>query len=105
MRATYESIKNSLYDFIAENEDNPAQKIKGKFIDMRVDHNSVPDGKYAYDCRHADDGDWTEPVTVEPLVMVNFCGTLIADEPIEWPDENDKYIPLTNVNTYYHEED
>lgn len=61
-------------------------KYKGEYLDMRIDRKTVPDGKYAYDCRHDDNGDWVSPVTIEKYVMVNFAGTFITDTPICFPD-------------------
>ena len=66
----------------------------GEYIDMRLDRTTIPNGKYAYDCRHDDDGDWVTPVTIEKRVMVNFAGTFVTDTPIMFPDEKYHYIPL-----------
>lgn len=64
----------------------------GQYIDMRIDRETVPEGKYAYDCRHGDENDWVTPVTIEQHVIVNFAGTFISDIPIEFPKE--LYIEL-----------
>ena len=44
---------------------------------------NVPDGKYAYELRGSDE-DCGVPATVEHKVCVNFCGTIVADEPIDF---------------------
>lgn len=62
-------------------------RYEGEFIDLRIDPNTIPQGKHWYHCRHDDDGDWVTPVTIEPRVIVNFCGTFITDKEIEFPDE------------------
>lgn len=66
----------------------------GKYIDMRLDRATIPNGKYAYDCRHDDDGDWVTPVTIEKRVVVNFAGTFVTSTPIEFLNEQHPYIPL-----------
>ena len=66
----------------------------GEYIDMRISRQSIPEGKYAYDCRHDDDGDWVTPVTIERyFVMVNFAGVFITDTPVIFP-EKQNHIPL-----------
>lgn len=59
---------------------------EGEFIDFRIDKDTIPQGKFMYQCRHDDDGNWIDPVTIETRVLVNFCGTLIMDREIEFPD-------------------
>ena len=62
----------------------------GYFTDMRIIHASVPDGWYRYEIRHDDDGlgDWAE---IAKHVLVNFWGTLITREPIEFDAYEDGY--------------
>jgi hypothetical protein len=66
----------------------------GFFTDWRIDRNSIPDGWYFYEVRHADN-DWCEPVEVALGVLVNFWGTLITKEPL-LPEEvasiDDAYV-------------
>lgn len=72
--------------------------FEGEFLDMRIARDSIPEGKHAYDCRHDDDGNWIDPVTIENrIVRVNFCGTFITDKPIVFPDGKN-YIPVTIVD-------
>ena len=51
------------------------------FTDIRVDRETVPQGKYMYEIRHSDE-DWGLPVSVGPGVLVNFFGTVVSDEPL-----------------------
>lgn len=96
MKTSYEEVKNRMYNFVATNEET-GEIYEGKFYDFRIDPATIPEGKFMYHCRHDDDGDWTTPVTIEPRVMVNFCGVLITDKEIVFPNPNDKYIPIINV--------
>lgn len=96
MVANYEEVKNKMYDFVATNE-LTGEIYEGKFYDFRIDPTTIPADKFMYHCRHDDDWDWTTPVTIERRVMVNFCGTLITDKEIVFPNPNDKYIPIINV--------
>ena len=76
-------------------------EILGKdalFTDSRVDRESVPEGYYAYDLRGCDD-DPIYPATVENHVLVNFAGTIITREPIEFPKEG--YVCLTEDDWGY----
>ena len=77
--------------------DEDGHKYEGEFIDLRIDPETIPEGKYWYHCRHDDDGDWCTPVTIEPKVIVNFCGTLITDEPIKFPETYGDFVPLEEV--------
>lgn len=66
-------------------------KVKGiecEFYDIRIDRDSVPKEKYFYEVRH-DDEDWSYPCQVAEGILVNFYGTLIADQPMPL-DENGK---------------
>lgn len=60
---------------------------KGKeyeFIDMRLDRSTVPEGKYVYEV--ADDSSDGEPCRIKPFILVDFFGTILADEPIPMED-------------------
>lgn len=77
--------------------DDTKEHYIGEYIDMRINRDTIPEGKYAYNCRH-DDGDWVTPVTIEKgRILVNFAGTLIVDKPIEFPEGKD-YICVTEEN-------
>lgn len=59
---------------------------------VRLDMESIPQGKHAYQTRHADNGDWCTPVSIMPEgvnISVNFCGTIISDEDFELKEETD----------------
>lgn len=82
----------SMDDVILIGEDDT--QYTGEYIDMRLDRTTIPNGKYAYDCRHDDNGDWVTPISIEKRVMVNFAGTFVTSVSIKFPDEKDPYIPL-----------
>lgn len=48
------------------------------FSDMRIDRNTVPEGRYQYEVAD-DDESQGNPVRVKQGIMVNFFGTLISD--------------------------
>ena len=60
------------------------------FSDDRITPNDIPEGLYCYDLRHGDDGRFC---TVEPKVSVNYNGSVICDEPIDFGKEG--YISFT----------
>lgn len=97
---SYDAVKNNLRPFEAMEKSRKKNKKKftGLFIDQRVDPDTIPEGKYMYHTRHSDNGDWCTPVTIEPFVLVNFCGTIIVDEEIEFLDPADKYVPIKNFS-------
>ncbi len=67
---------------------------EGLFTDWRIDRNTIPEGWYFYEVRHADN-DWCEPVEVALGVLVNFLGTLITKEPIlpePFTSDDDTYV-------------
>ena len=45
---------------------------------------------HVYDLRLNDDGD--EIATIEPHVWVNNCGTIVTEEEIKFPNEQDKFV-------------
>ena len=55
------------------------------YSDCRLSPDEIPVGLYAYDLRHTDDGERFG--TIEPRVSVNYCGTVLTDEPIEFGDK------------------
>lgn len=60
--------------------------IECEFYDIRIDAESVPEGKYFYEVRH-DEEDWGFPCQIRKGILVNFYGTIISD--VELP--LDKY--------------
>ena len=62
------------------------------FDGVRLNDETIPEGKYAYQTRHSDT-DWARPVTIVPLgkkVLVNFCGTIVSDQPLNVRGDEDK---------------
>ena len=57
-----------------------------EFNDMRIDRNTIPEGKYMYEV--ADDDSDGEPARIRPGILVNFFGTIICNQKLE-PDEGD----------------
>lgn len=61
------------------------------FTESRMSADEVPKGFYCYECRTSDNHNFL--ATLEPKVTVNFGGTLITDEPIDFGEKG--YIDLT----------
>ena len=57
-----------------------------EFNDMRIDRNTIPEGKFMYEV--ADDDSDGEPARIRPGILVNFFGTIICNQKLE-PDEGD----------------
>ena len=67
------------------------------FDGVRLNDETIPEGKYAYQTRHSDT-DWARPVTIAPLgekILVNFCGTIVSDQPLNVHDDE---VKLTYVS-------
>lgn len=59
------------------------------FDGIRIDPKSLPKGKHMYHTRHSDN-DVCQPVAIAPegtAVIVNFCGTIVTDKPLEVEEE------------------
>lgn len=59
------------------------------FDGIRIDKDTIPLGLHSYQTRHSDT-DITLPISIVPegqLVMVNFCGTIVTDEPLDVSEE------------------
>ena len=69
-----------------------------EFSDMRIDRDTVPNGKYVYEI--ADDDSDGEPARIRPRILVNFFGTLISDEPLDF--EDDDVIWITEEDDFYY---
>ena len=69
-----------------------------EFSDMRIDRDTVPNGKYVYEI--ADDDSDGEPARIRPHILVNFFGTLISDEPLAF--EDDDVIWVTEEDDFYY---
>lgn len=61
------------------------------FTNGRVTKNALPEGLYTYDLRGSDN-DPGEPVTLEPMVLVNHAGSVIVSEQISIPENG--VVPL-----------
>lgn len=60
----------------------------------RIDRRDLPYGNmYVYELRHDDNGDWTTPVEICNNVLVNFCMTIIVNEPFPI-DLNENYVMI-----------
>jgi hypothetical protein len=84
-------MNNNIYDEefeLVELFDKPAL-----FTNLRIDRDTVPEGLYAYDLRHGDNG---TPSTVEPFVGVNHAGTVIMSEPLDFQKREDEYINVSD---------
>lgn len=60
------------------------------FSESRKTADEIPKGFYCYECRTSDDQSFL--ATLEPKVKVNYGGTLITDEPIDFGEKG--YIDL-----------
>lgn len=65
------------------------------FTEERIDRRDLPNdlNMYVYELRHDDDGDWTTPVEICNSVMVNFCMTVISNEPLQ-VDLTENYVMI-----------
>lgn len=72
--------------------------IRCEFNDMRIDRNTIPEGKFLYEVADGDsDG---IPARIRHGIMVNFYGTLVCDSELPlgdngvlWIEEGDfKYL-------------
>ena len=90
-----EVIKSAVVDVLRENAETmdgvELFGCEGVFTNGRVNTRELPEGLYAYDLRGSDD-DPGQPVTVEPLVMVNHAGTVILAEKLDLPENG--YLEL-----------
>ncbi len=63
---------------------------KALFSNGRLLPEQIPEGLYAYDLRHSDDGD--RFCAIEPKVAVNHGGTILLKEVLDFGEQG--YIPL-----------
>ena len=56
---------------------------RGLFSNGRIDRACLPKGLYVYDLRGAND-DPGQPATVENIVGINYAGTVILAEPLNF---------------------
>ena len=98
MLYNYKKAKKWAQQVILFEDSKEETQYKGELIDVRIDPDTIPKGKFWYQCRHSDDGDWCTPISIEQNVLVNFCGTFITDKEITFPDPKDKYIPIKDID-------
>lgn len=72
--------------------------IECEFYDIRIDEESVPEGKYFYEVRH-DEEDWGFPCQIKKRILTNFYGTVISD--VELPLDSDGSIELEEGDFEY----
>lgn len=81
-------------DFICDHEIGIAI-VNGRkvyFTELRINMADVPEGFHRYEIRSSDDGSrWA---TIEPLVIVNHCATILSKDEI--PMEVTIEYPLVN---------
>ena len=66
------------------------------YYDIRVSPEKAPLGyPYMYHVRH-DEDDWTQPVSLERAVFVNFFGTVFMKQPVEFDDSG--YIDIESFS-------
>lgn len=71
------------------------QILEGIYTENRIISNTIPKGKYMYMCRSSNGDDTIE--TVEPKVIVNFSGTIITDNPIMFPNQDDQCVYIGTI--------
>lgn len=89
------------YDYSTEKENGwdmldltleDGKEIRGEFFDGTALEN-VPQDKYDYFLRHADD-DWSQPIGVKKNkgLTVNFLGSIVLDEPLDFGDKDELVV-------------
>lgn len=64
--------------------------IRCEFNDMRIDRNTIPEGKFLYEVADGDsDG---IPARIRHGIMVNFYGTLVCDSELPLGDDGVLWI-------------
>ena len=84
----------------ARNEDFELAEIDNVvviFTNARIDRDTVPFDLYCYDVRESE-GFSGDPVTLEKVVVINHCGTVLSKKP--FPLEDDAYYPLKDGINY-----
>ena len=99
-RIAYAPKKMTNVDFYCKD----GELYTGKYIDMRLDRKTIPEGFHVYECRHGDDGDWFTPVTIETGVIVNFAGTFLTKTPIQFLNEKWRVVVVEDARFYDNED-
>ena len=79
---TYEEAKELMQAITLYQEKPVKKKIEGRYCDVRIDRNTIPEGMFAYDIREGDSGYFC---TIESNVVVNHAGTVLFNEPLAFP--------------------
>ena len=91
----YDNLYGAAVEMLREDADTlDVVELFGKealFTNGRVTKNALPEGLYTYDLRGSDN-DPGEPVTLEPMVLVNHAGSVIVSEQISIPENG--VVPL-----------
>ena len=61
--------------------------IECEFSSMRIDRDTVPEGKYQYEAA-GDDDSGGDPARLKQGILVNFFGTLNSSEPLPVGDDS-----------------
>lgn len=89
--------QNDTVDIMLKNDES-GEIYEGKYVDMRLQMDTISTEKFAYNCRHGDDGNCFNPITIEKgNVRVNFAGVFITDKEIVFPEGKD-YIPVRLID-------
>ena len=89
----YKNASGSNYIYLSEDQ-YPLAEFLGRqvlFSEDRITDHDIPEGLTCYHFRSADGDD--HPCAVEPVVSVNFAGSIITDEPINFGAEG--YLAIT----------
>ena len=91
---SYDKLKTSELNTPAQTEEEldviEVLDRRALFSNGRLMPEQIPEGLYAYDLRHSDDGD--RFCSVEPSVGVNHGGTVLLKEVLDFGEQG--YIPL-----------
>ncbi len=91
----YDNLYGAAVDKLREDADTlDVVELFGKealFTNGRVTKNALPEGLYTYDLRGSDD-DPGQPVTLEPMVLVNHAASVIVSDKIPIPENG--VVPL-----------
>lgn len=91
----YDNLYGAAVDKLREDADTlDVMELFGKealFTNGRVTKNALPEGLYTYDLRGSDN-DPGQPVTLEPMVLVNHAASVIVSDKIPIPENG--VVPL-----------
>ena len=91
---SYDKLKTSELNTPAQTEEEldviEVLDHRALFSNGRIKPEQIPEGLYAYDLRHSDDGD--RFCSIEPKVGVNHGGTVLMRDILDFGESG--YIPL-----------